>query len=350
MTVGAINNYKHFYPASVTLWRHDHTHAMESAIALSNTSSIELAEQFEQALAIEAFAQHYLQDSFASGHMGFNRLASSNATALAYHDRMSREGRCVANEMGEAWFTFGDDHLNDSSVAAEHVVAASAESFSDFLDSFVSGSRSPNRWQEVWSKFPATFSNNPLPSQCTYASDWPSLRSVGQPAPGVSSIEVFSVNDYSIYRPGFTPGAPAPAARAWMIGLSHDTRVPIIIGYRELHTRVFASIGYTVRQTGPHELYVDWGWAAQVGESARGLFTHEVGIGESFVYSPRRIFRGNSSAPPGYWYSFHSSSLRLFYGLRIEAGPIYIRAQAGEAYSYGRRGSHISIGLGAVVP
>jgi hypothetical protein len=122
-----------------------------------------------------------------------------------------------------------------------------------------------------------------------------------------------------------------------MIGVSLDLGAPITIGYRAIHTRFFYSVGGTVEQLGPREFWLDWGLAAEIGASARGTLTHEVGAAQSFVYSPHNA----------HWYSYRDSSLRVFYGMRIEAGPVYVRLQTGAAYN-GRVGPHISAGVGWV--
>ena len=72
----AIDNVEHFHPDSFGAWRDNHGMALELAAKASAASGIPLDKSFEGALAAEAFAQHYLQDSFAAGHMGFNRLTS----------------------------------------------------------------------------------------------------------------------------------------------------------------------------------------------------------------------------------------------------------------------------------
>ena len=345
MTTLVINNFRHFHPVSVTSWRHDHAAALMLASEASHDRGVELAERFERALAIESFAQHYLQDSFASGQMGFNRLASSNATALAFHDRMSLQGRCVANDRGEAWYTYGDGQMwgvhigrkifyQLAAAGRQHVMEAAASSFYDFISTFIAGTVDDTRWRDTWTKLPATF-NQKIRSagDCIYDTGWESLREIGAPAPGASSLELFTVTDSSIYR-------YHAAARALMVGTSRDTGVPIPVGYRQIHTRFFGSIGGTIRQTGPRELYVDWGAAAEVASSVAGTFTHEVGVGESFIYSPHNAD----------YYSYHSGSIRIFYGLRVEAGPVYVRVQTGIARSYGINGAHVSTGIGWVVP
>lgn len=342
MARSAIDNVEHFHPDSFRAWRDNHGMALELAARASTASGISLDKRFEGALAAEAFAQHYLQDSFAAGHMGFNRLTSSNAATLNYHRRMSRKGRCVANEEGEAWFTFGDGYLDERDEAAEHVINAAALSFIDFLEAFIIGRVNSSGHQKVAAKFPATFSDSmKSAADCRYAVGWPTLKAVKMPAPGVSAFEIFIASDQSLY---------APAGYAVMLGLNFDVRLPIKVGFNVNPTRVFAYVGTTLRDTGPNDVWVDGGLGWQVGTSVRGFLTHELGGALTVVYSPG----DNGDAANGceceeYYSSYTDYSGRLFYGVRMEAGPVYIRLQAGAAYSYGNVGPHLSAGFGFVI-
>jgi hypothetical protein len=327
----AIDNVEHFHPDSFNSWRDFHKKALQKATSASSGSGITLSELFEGALAAESFAQHYLQDSFAAGHMGFNRAASSNAATLSYHRRMSRKGRCVANKDGEAWFTHGDGYLNASDRSGEHVIEASAASYFDFLEAFIGGRPNSSGYQKVEAKFPATFNSDVRTAMdCEYAPGWPTLETVYPPAPGVSAFETFIVSDRS-----FDP----PTGYGIMLGLNVDLRSPIKTGFSESPTRLFGYVGSTLRETGLRDFWVDGGLGIQVGTSARGFLTHELGAGVTVVYSP-----GDENYP-----FYYDASGRLFYGVRVEAGPIYIRLQTGAAYSYGHVGSHFSAGLGVVI-
>jgi hypothetical protein len=100
---------------------------------MNSQKSIKL---FNQALIINAFADHYLTDAFASGHIRVPRMQiqkwatgntglpglyperRGNVLSMILHDFESRnistdteEGLLVQNSMGEEWLTRGDDHL-----------------------------------------------------------------------------------------------------------------------------------------------------------------------------------------------------------------------------------------------
>lgn len=66
----------------------------------------------------EAFAEHFLQDSFASGHQmvrrGFSASAVSNNKSL--HDFYNSIPVQTANMNGETWLAFGDKRLNQNAM------------------------------------------------------------------------------------------------------------------------------------------------------------------------------------------------------------------------------------------
>ena len=68
------------------------------------------------AMLYEAFAEHFLQDSFASGHQmvrrGFGASAVSNNKAL--HDFYNTIPVQTANLKGEIWVSYGDKRLNQN--------------------------------------------------------------------------------------------------------------------------------------------------------------------------------------------------------------------------------------------
>jgi hypothetical protein len=289
-----------------------------------------MVADFEAALAIEAFAQHYLQDSFASGHMGFNRVASSNASALVYHDHWSQRGRCVANQKNEAWYTYGDGYLAGSSDTQVHVISAAANSLFDFLRAFIDGRVDAMQWQVIWAEFPSTFKDSiSSPSSCTPGQGWPSLRSVSLPAETAQTYEISTVTDSSIYR---------PTARGLMFVASRELGLPIPIGYRTLQTRIFGGIGLTTHQLGGHALLVDFGEVVHVGSSFHGSVTHELGFGEMFYYMQASR----------HYKSYRNNSVRLLYAGNVEIGKVFVRLQTGFARGYGTWGPHIALSVGVV--
>lgn len=69
-------------------------------------------------MRFEAFACHYLTDSFSAGHLRVPRKAlhdiGKDWDAKAQHDEDGRLGLEVEDHSGQKWRTFGDDQLIDS--------------------------------------------------------------------------------------------------------------------------------------------------------------------------------------------------------------------------------------------
>lgn len=72
-----VQNYRHFHPAVVTSWREYHFQSLEAARRAAAVGGLNEVVEFESALALQAFAQHFLQDSFSSGHRS-SRCGSSD--------------------------------------------------------------------------------------------------------------------------------------------------------------------------------------------------------------------------------------------------------------------------------
>ena len=325
----ATTNYRHFHPASVISWRSDHLKALQAAAAAAATPGIQQVEQFEDGLAIEAFAQHYLQDSFAAGHMGFNRVASSNAAALAYHDRASQRGRCVMNFVGTAWFTYGDGNLARSTEGKKHVIDTATMSLFDFVDTFVSGTPDPTRWQAAWLQLPAYLKEtaDDSPQDCQNGGEYYPLRSVSRPAESIRTLDVSSITD-----PGIWNGEPV--VKGLMFGGSNEFIYTIPLGYRTVQSRIAYSIGGTIHQR-TRALLGDVTYLWHVGTSLNGTLTHEVGLGQMYYYQSRGRYR--------------SGSLRLLYAVNMELGRVYLRFQVAASHGYHSWGPYVSTGMGWVL-
>ena len=98
----ALENSAHFNPTSTRSWAEYHQQAIAYALAGAAGEGLTTVEQFQLALFESAFADHYLQDSFAAGHMGFNRAASSAAAAKSFHDAWNARGRVATDRAGIA--------------------------------------------------------------------------------------------------------------------------------------------------------------------------------------------------------------------------------------------------------
>ena len=83
------------------------------------------------ALLFNAFADHFLQDAFASGHMSVQR-SKRGFNNKGVHDYYNRIGLQVKNEMGDSLHTYGDDYYTE----AEFVLAikADAQSLQELWD------------------------------------------------------------------------------------------------------------------------------------------------------------------------------------------------------------------------
>jgi hypothetical protein len=105
-----------------------------------------------EAYFIEGFAQHYLTDMFASGHIRTPRrlLHSTSFTKDTYpgdkcckaqHDEDGANGLWVTNQEGASWASYGDKQLGQgrSGKNRQMVAAASQTGVDEVWDTFQSG-------------------------------------------------------------------------------------------------------------------------------------------------------------------------------------------------------------------
>ncbi len=154
----ALENSAHFNPMSTRSWAEYHQQAIAYALAGAAGDGLATVEQFQLALFESAFADHYLQDSFAAGHMGFNRAASSAAAAKSFHDAWNARGRVATDRAGHRWVTFGDSRLDNpvNEDGRRHVMDAATLSVRGVLTAFVLGARVPEDEIAVWQLLPFT--------------------------------------------------------------------------------------------------------------------------------------------------------------------------------------------------
>jgi hypothetical protein len=152
----ALENSAHFNPMAVSGWREYHQAALDDAVAAAAHEGLPQLERWGRALRENAFADHFLQDSFAAGHMGFNRRASSAAAAKKFHDHWNARGRVVSDFAGNTWTTYGDGRLNQPTNAdgRRHVMDAATASVRDLLLTFVFGHLHPQESLTVWRALP----------------------------------------------------------------------------------------------------------------------------------------------------------------------------------------------------
>src|SRR5258705_4244149 len=104
----ALANSTHFHPYAPREWRRYHSQALDHALEASRHQGLDAVDGLQLALFENAFADHFLDDPFSAGHMGFNRAASSVAASLVYHDQWNGKGRVVRDRTGASWRTYGD--------------------------------------------------------------------------------------------------------------------------------------------------------------------------------------------------------------------------------------------------
>jgi hypothetical protein len=162
----ALENSDHFNPNATRAWAEYHQEAVGYALAASVAEGVAFVEPLQQAVFENAFADHYLQDSFAAGHMGFNRAASSAAAAKSFHDGWNARGRVATDRAGQRWTTYGDGRLDEAANAEgrRHVLEAATLSVRSLLAAFVLGARAPDDELRVWQILPFTIEAPLIPT------------------------------------------------------------------------------------------------------------------------------------------------------------------------------------------
>jgi hypothetical protein len=270
----ALENSSHFNPMATQSWREHHLSAVEHAVVAARAEGIRRIEAWEEAVRESAFADHLLQDSFASGHMGFNRRASSAAAAKSFHDFWNARGRTVRDAAGRSWTTYGDGKLDDGADQAgrRHVIDAATLSVRDVLLTFVLGREQPAEGFRAWESLPFAVEAPEL------LVDAAGLVAGGETARGGAEVPliatVLPARKNTVARARvwtFAPfsdesGGPTVAATA-----NVELAVPVIPAQTSL------GAGATLRERGGgHSALVEGGVLVPLGLSLDGLLSHEV--------------------------------------------------------------------------
>ena len=281
----ALENGAHFHPMSTYAWREHHETAVALALTAAAAQGLASLQAFEKAIHESAFADHFLQDSFCSGHMGFNRIASSAAASKSFHDAWNVRGRLVTDRAGRRWVTFGDGLLDnkENEDGRRHVLDASTLSIHSVLRAFVRGERSPQDELSVWQALPYTIEAPEIP---------------------VSVIEIVTFDgtkDETKADRQLWPllGLMKPAqkdlvghAGVWSAAPFTDADEPIIAAVAGLDLAVpfvpaqsYLGIGGTLREPGGgHSAVVDTGILAPIELTSDGLFSHEANLTVSWIF------------------------------------------------------------------
>jgi hypothetical protein len=166
----AMNNEDHFAPGSATAYLTGHASACAAAAAAKSISSASARDAaLARAYLMNAFADHYLTDMFAAGHLRVPRAQLGEKGFIGpigdrlsqhMHDEDNSRGVGVVDGLGNAWTAFGDHKYRDAVNAANRarVLAAVAASVAEVAASFASGSAPATRMQAYFPRpaVPAT--------------------------------------------------------------------------------------------------------------------------------------------------------------------------------------------------
>src|SRR5262249_34900586 len=147
-----LENSEHFNPMATRAWADYHQEAVEYALAGSRVQGLASIQKLELAVSESAFADHFLQDSFPAGPMGFNRTASSAAAPKTLHDTRNARGGVVSDRTGNRWVTFGDGRLDlpANADSRRHVMDAATLSVREVIRAFVLGEQSYEDELAIW--------------------------------------------------------------------------------------------------------------------------------------------------------------------------------------------------------
>ena len=127
----ATKNSDHFGNNASASYLAGHKLALELAHLAAND------QELKKAYSVEAYAQHFLSDLFASGHLrvprqqlttwcSYSPVVVSGFLAKVMHDQDNRDGLRITNNKGESWKTYGDRSLfiNDNSESIKRAIIA----------------------------------------------------------------------------------------------------------------------------------------------------------------------------------------------------------------------------------
>jgi hypothetical protein len=267
----ALENSSHFNPMATQSWREYHQVALGHALEAAAAEGLARVDAWEQAMRENAFADHLLQDSFASGHMGFNRRASSAAAAKRFHDFWNARGRVVTDRAGRSWKTYGDGRLDDPPDAdgRRHVVDAATGSVRDVMLTFVLAGPHPEQSLVAWRALPFTIEAPELlvDAQGLVAGRQTARDTAQTPLLGtVVPARKNTVGLAKIWSAAPFGDEPIVAATAGV-----ELAIPVFPAQTAL------AAGGTLHQPdGGHAAVVEAGLLAPLGLSLDGLVSHEV--------------------------------------------------------------------------
>jgi hypothetical protein len=324
----ALENSQHFNPMATQEWAKYHAKAVDEALAGARAEGLAMLEKFQLMLQENAFADHFLQDSFAAGHMGFNRTATSAAAAKSFHDTWNARGRVVSDRAGGRWITFGDGRLDrpDNQDARRHVMDAATLSVRNVVRAFVLGERAPDEELAIWRSLP-------------FAIEAPELD--------VGVVEIFKRTDTGADKqlvPLITTVRPArkdtvAVACVWTAASfgDPDDDVTAAVGGLELAVprvpaQTYLGAGGTLREPGgTHSFVADTGVVVPFEVSLGTLMSHQLNAAVSWLIRHRL-----------------SAVAHVEYQMNLELGDVLLNLHLGiaELFPQPRTGWYAAAGIG----
>ncbi len=147
----ASKNYDHFGQDAIDSYLAGHQLALNQAKIAQNDNDLRIA------YAYEAYADHFLTDLFASGHLRTPRRSIvdwcaytpetvSSFLTKVMHDQDNQSGIYVTNQAGKSWKTYGDKELyiNDNSASLKQALFVMQKSVDQIYDVY-RGSITPDQ-------------------------------------------------------------------------------------------------------------------------------------------------------------------------------------------------------------
>jgi hypothetical protein len=328
----ALENSAHFNPMSTQSWAEYHQQAIAYALMGAAGEGLVTVEQLQLALFESAFADHYLQDSFAAGHMGFNRAASSAAAAKSFHDAWNTRGRVATDRAGHRWVTFGDGRLDNpaNEEGRRHVMDAATLSIRGVLTAFVLGVRVPEDEIAVWQLLPFTIEAPELLTDVAeiFVKDEAHTMTDGELVPLQLTI-----------RPAYKD--MVATASFWSVGAFDAPGDPYLalvggleLGIPFIPAQTYLGAGGTLQAPErKRAAVIDTGVLVPLGLSVSGLLSHQLNVTASWLL-------GN-----GFAAIVHGE-----YQLNVELGDVLVNLHAGlaEIFPQPRTGYYGAVGVGFV--
>jgi hypothetical protein len=278
----ALENSAHFNPMATQSWAEYHQRAVDDAVAAAALEGLPSVERWGRAFRENAFADHFLQDSFAAGHMAFNRRASSAGAAKTFHDHWNARGRLARDREGSTWTTFGDGLLDDPRNAdgRRHVLEAATHSIRDVLLAFVTGRRHPTEELRALDVLPFAVQ---APTLLVDAQQVFAGKGADRDEPPIAlAATVRPARKDTVGLAKAWAAAPFGDAPLWAVTGSVELAIPVLPAQAAL------GAGGTLHQPdGRHAAVLEGGLVAPLALSVDGLISHEVEVTASVLFASR---------------------------------------------------------------